>query len=245
MTDAAPTDAAPTDAAPTDAAPTDAAPTDAAQIDGDLTDGEVADAAIPDAQPIDPSTCDPAEIFQRNDCTNCHGAASLGGLDLRSQDFARLMADAPAQAEGCQNRKLLDVDRPEHSLILQVVGATEPPAGDEDSCQLVMPPLPSGILPEADRTCLTQWVDDVAEEYRGDPSEVPEPVIDTLRSSLQKIKTLLRGDAVTAGEYAQVVNAADEGCDQHIGGMMDHGFSFRSNNDGVFEGCTSARAAKL
>ena len=184
---------------------------DAEAFDTSVSDAEVVDSMLHDAGGDAFIDCDPAQVFDRNGCIGCHGAASLGGLDLRAQDFARLMVDAPAQAEGCQNRKLLDVDRPSHSLILQVVGAVSPPAGDEDSCQLVMPPLPEGLIPEADRACLTQWVEEVASDYRGDPIVEPEPETDTLRSSLQKVKTLLRGDALTAEEYIQVSTAGDEG----------------------------------
>lgn len=198
-------------------------PTDATSSDSDLTDrdpmasgladmddsGRV-DAGNTNPHAIDPTECNPAEVFERNGCQDCHGASALGGLDLRGPNLDRLLVDAPAQAEGCQTRTLLDVDHPEHSLILQVIGATEPPAGDDDSCQLVMPPLPDGLIPEADRTCLTQWVHEVAEDYRGGPIETPEPMVSTLRSSLQKVKTLLRGDALTAAEYNQVVTASDE-----------------------------------
>ena len=186
--------------------PTDPIPSDPEEVDPE-------DPPHMDDPPI--ADCNPSEVFERNGCLNCHADTSLGGLDLRAPDLARLFVDAPAQAEGCQTRKLLDVEQPAHSLILQVVGATEPPAGEEDSCQLVMPPLPSGLIAESDRECLTAWVDQVAEVYRADPVAPPEPVINELRSSLQKIKTLIRGDVVTAAEVAQVDGAVDEAAAIH------------------------------
>ena len=162
----------------------------------------------PDAQVPPTVSCEPSEVFQRNGCLGCHGPAAQGSLDLRSIE-GRALADAPAQAEGCQSRKLIDVNRPSHSLILQVVGATEPPAGAADSCQLVMPPQPAALIPQADRDCLNAWAADVAEDFRGEDPPEQETQIE-LRAALQKVKTVLRGSALSEAELLSVQSAADE-----------------------------------
>ncbi|MGB0648333.1 MAG: hypothetical protein ACPGQS_14205, partial [Bradymonadia bacterium] len=111
--------------------------------------------------------------------------------------------------EGCQSRKLIDVNRPSHSLILQVVGATEPPAGAADSCQLVMPPQPAALIPQADRDCLNVWAVEVADDFRGEDPPEQETQIE-LRTALQKVKTILRGSALSEAELFSVQSAADE-----------------------------------
>ena len=91
--------------------------------------------------------------------------------------------------------------------MLQAIGAVEPPNGDDDACQLIMPLPPSPQISEADKACITDWVQQFA--------EAPEPIDNgfeatPLRASLQKVKTLMRGDAVTPAELAQVRNANNE-----------------------------------
>ena len=198
-------------------------PSDDDIVPEDPSDDEVvpADPSDDDVVPEDPSDdgrggpdedlldgCSPQAVFERNGCntSGCHGNDPQAGLDLRITDLAPRMAGAESQSNECRNRLLIDPNYPERSLILQVVGAEPPPAGDDDSCQIVMPPGGSP-LPNDDRECLARWVHDVAEDYRTD-EDVFQPT--PLAASMQKVKTLLTGGAVTQNEITQVAAATNE-----------------------------------
>ena len=85
---------------------------------------------------------------------------------------------------------LIDPRRPERSLFLQAIGAVEAPGGDDDTCQVVMPP--QGNMSRADKACLTTWINGIAEANRPadvDQSETP------IHSALTKLKLLIHGGA--------------------------------------------------
>ena len=154
-----------------------------------------------DAGPVVPLECDPpGTLFEQNGCTGCHGPTAQGGLDLRRNDLEGLFVNTRSQAQGCQDRLLIDPNQPERSLLLQVVGAVPQPAGD--ACDIEMP-----NLAPADEACLVEWVEDIASGYVDEPDAF---VATPLHSSLQKVKTLLNGGALTQAEYDRVAGAADE-----------------------------------
>ena len=72
------------------------------------------------------------------------------------------------------------------------------------SCRLSQP-----LIPQADRDCLNAWADDVAEDFRGEDPPEQETQIE-LRAALQKVKTVLRGSALSEAELLSVQSAADE-----------------------------------
>ncbi len=158
----------------------------------------------PDPNPPDPDCV--AEVFAAQGCTDCHLEVSpAAGLDLASPELGARMIGAPAHTASCQDRLLIDPSRPERSLLLQAVGATNPPGGVEDACQLVMPPGRDGQADLELRACLTDWVYGVAAAQPPPAPFEPTPV----EAAVGKVKALLDGSAPTAQEIAQV--AADPG----------------------------------
>ena len=147
-----------------------------------------------------PPQCDPATIFENNGCLGCHGPSASGGLDLRRDDLAGLFTNARSQTQGCQDRLLVDPINPERSLLLQAVGAAPQPQGD--GCDLSMPE----VSPR-DQICLTDWVQSIADGYDDGPSAFEGS---PLHSSLQKVKTLIHGDALTQEELNTVAGAQNE-----------------------------------
>ena len=102
------------------------------------------------------------EVLARNSCqaAGCHATPVQAGLDLTRDNLHRTLLNAPSQSPGCNGRVLIDPRRPERSLFLQAIGAVEAPGGDDDTCQVVMPP--QGRMPDADRACLAQWIRGIA-----------------------------------------------------------------------------------
>ena len=143
--------------------------------------------------------CDITPVFERNGCASsgCHAAPIQGNLDLSGDQVARQLMDAPSHTIGCENRLIIDSRTPSRSLILQAIGAVTPPLGDEDTCQVIMPP--SGSVSEEDQACLTEWVDyQVSLVTPSQPD--PRNGLSTLESALRKVKTLIHGGAVTDTE---------------------------------------------
>ena len=169
-------------------------PTDMAANDATTSDPTEADASVSTPE----IGCEPRRIFQQNGCLNCHGEQPQAGLNLGQDNLAQSMLNT--RSADCPDRLLIDPITPEYSLLLQVVGAGNRPEGDQ--CNIVMPEISN-----ADKQCLTQWINESVSEYEP-PDEDFE--ITPLRSSLQKVKTLLRGDSVTEAELGQVANAPDE-----------------------------------
>ena len=148
--------------------------------------------------------CQPDEVLARHGCASggCHAPPVQANLDLTSPGFELSLLDAPSPTEGCEGRLLIDVQRPEQSLMLQVIGVSPPLGGVIDTCQTVMPP--SGVMSEDDQACLTDWVHALAEEAQED-APPPAPFEATpLFSAVRKVKTLLHGDILTAEELTQV-----------------------------------------
>ncbi len=187
----------------TDAALTDVQMSqDEGLLDAMARDGTVSTDAEAD-QMVDPE-CEPEDVLERNGCSSagCHALPVRANLDLSSLGFEATLLNAVSPTEGCEGRLLIDVDRPEQSLMLQVIGVHPPLGGDIDTCQTVMPPY--GDMTEADKACLTDWVVGLAEDAQGtlpprDPFE-PTPIF----SALRKVKTLLHGGAPTSAEVARV-----------------------------------------
>lgn len=154
------------------------------------------------------TTCDPTETFVRYGCSSsgCHAPPVQAQLDLVSGDLAARLADADAHTLGCEGRKVIDTSDPSRSLILQSVGASPPPAGDADTCQVQMPP--AGALSEDDLECLRLWVDEVARDYGGGPVVPFEPL--AMDVALRRVKTLLHGGALTAEELARAEGDPEE-----------------------------------
>jgi len=177
----------------------------------DAPDGNEQDGAAPEEQSdmgsLPEPDCDPGAVFQNHGCTGCHGEQASAGLDLRNPENGHYMVNTRAHTGGCRDRLLIDPRRPEHSLFLQAVGAAEPPDDDSGTCNVVMPYPPADPLSIDEKACVTAWVHHLASEYEVDDIN---PELSPLRSSLQKVKTLLRGDAVTEEEVRQVANANDE-----------------------------------
>ena len=86
-------------------------------------------------------------------------------LDLSSPGFEANLLNAVSPTEGCEGRLIIDVERPEHSLLLQVVGVYPPLGGDIDTCQTVMPPWGDA---EQDRL-FVDWVTDLALDAQSEP----------------------------------------------------------------------------
>ena len=112
--------------------------------------------------------CQPDEVLARHGCTSggCHAPPIQANLDLNSPGFELTLLNAASPTEGCEGRLLIDVQRPEQSLMLQVIGVSPPLGGVIDTCQTVMPP--SGVMSEDDQACLTDWVHALAEEAQQD-----------------------------------------------------------------------------
>lgn len=165
----------------------------------------------PDPTPPDPPCV--AEVLAANGCTGCHTAQNPeAGLDLTSAEIGARMIGAPAHAASCADRLLIDPQRPERSLLLQSVGATRPPSGDEDPCQLVMPPGRDAASDPELRACLTDWVYGIALAQPPEQPHEPTPVA----AALAKVKALVDGEPPTAEELAAVT--ADPGA---LRGMID------------------------
>ena len=88
---------------------------------------------------------------------------------------------------------------------MQAIGAVEAPGGDDDTCQVVMPP--QGNMSRADKACLTTWINGIAEANRPadvDQSETP------IHSALTKLKLLIHGGALTSQDLESVRDAQNE-----------------------------------
>ena len=116
-----------------------------------LRDASIRDLSIRDVsidrghendQNVEPP-CDPNEVLERNGCANagCHATPVRANLDLSSSGFEAGLLNTASPTEGCEGRLLIDVERPEQSLMFQVIGVHPPLGGDIDTCQTVMPPL--------------------------------------------------------------------------------------------------------
>ncbi|MFN3197402.1 MAG: hypothetical protein ACE366_03120 [Bradymonadia bacterium] len=169
--------------------------------------GDMADQGVTPDMGIDPDMgtpeCDPPAVLAAHGCANagCHAVPVAAGLDLVADDMANRLVNAPAHSPGCDGRLIIDGAEPDRSLLLQVIGAEDPPGGDADACQVVMPPV--GEVPEADRECLRVWVHDLASQV--DPEPPGDPFDPTpIDSALRKAKTLLTGQSPTAEELAAV-----------------------------------------
>jgi hypothetical protein len=154
-------------------------------------------------QSIDES-CNPVEVLARNGCSSggCHATPVQANLDLISPGFETTLLNAVSPTEGCEGRLIIDVRRPEQSLMLQVIGVSPPLGGEIDPCQTIMPP--GGTISEEDQTCLNEWVHTLAHDAQ-DSLPPPPPFEPTsLFSAVRKVKTLLHGDIPTEDEFALV-----------------------------------------
>ena len=153
------------------------------------------------------NNCDHMEVLARNSCqaAGCHATPVQAGLDLTRDNLHRTLLNAPSQSPGCNGRVLIDPRRPERSLFLQAIGAVEAPGGDDDTCQVVMPP--QGRMPDADRACLAQWIRGIAAANQ--PEEIDEEEA-PIHAALTKLKTLVHGGPLTSEEVESVVRARNE-----------------------------------
>lgn len=196
-----------------------------AVVDGAIDRGRANDAALdPDGAPSrdlgmpgDASVIDggPPPCVERvlatNNCTDigCHSPPVQAQLDLRAPGLAERLINA--ESSSCQGRVLIDPNDVSRSLLLQTIGAVEPPNGADDACQIEMPPG-GGLVSAGDRACLLSWVQEIAAEHRAQmPPEPPaeyEPT--TIESALRKVKVLLTGAAPTAEEMADILADPDQ-----------------------------------
>ena len=142
--------------------------------------------------------CDIMEVINNNSCaaSGCHSTPIQGNLDLSTLNQVEGMLDAPSHTNGCEGRLLIDSRQPSRSLLLQAIGAHLAPLGEEDSCQLVMPP--GSAVSEEDQQCASSWVDYMAGQVERPPMN--ESTTSSLESALRKVKTLLQGKEITAEE---------------------------------------------
>ncbi|MGB0647219.1 MAG: hypothetical protein ACPGQS_08580, partial [Bradymonadia bacterium] len=148
--------------------------------------------------------CDPVQVLADNGCgaSGCHATPVQASLDLVSDGFEHRLLNAVSPTEGCEGRLIIDVERPEESLMLQVIGAVPPLGGEIDTCQTVMPP--SGDISDEDRSCLTQWVYGLAEEAQ---TTLPGPApfeATPIYSGLRKVKALVNGGVPTVDEVTRI-----------------------------------------
>ncbi len=151
-----------------------------------------------------PPGCDPIEVLETNGCalSGCHSAPAQANLDLVSEGFEDSLLNAESPTEGCEGRLIIDIERPEESLMLQVIGASPPLGGEIDTCQTVMPP--TGEISSEDQACLVSWVHGLASAAQ-ETQPAPEPFEATPTfSGLRKIKALVNGDVPTAEEVSRV-----------------------------------------
>ena len=84
-------------------------------------------------------------------CAPCHTSAAISGnLDLMSMGFANKLKGLKSTTASCMGKTLIDPASPATSLMATKISASF-------DCGVRMPPGPP-YLPDADITCITQWL---------------------------------------------------------------------------------------
>ncbi len=144
-----------------------------------------------------------------NGCTTagCHGAQFQGGLDLASPGVAQRLNGVTSNSEACGGELLIDPQDLDNSLLLRVI---DPERFKEASCGVRMPLGSSEGVSAKTLSCFEAWAKDLASAEPTTPIEVlPEFEPVPAQSYVNKVKTLLTGQAATPSEVASVL--ADDG----------------------------------
>lgn len=140
-------------------------------------------------------------------CASCHDGAQLNLASGSITDFANRLVGRPSRSVDCAGELLVDPERPERSLILQLIDANR----SEPACLASMPLGTSGVS-EADFARFERWIDALIAAHEGAPvasapvrSDVAVPArpFDVLNNT----KYLIDGRAVTADELASAQDA--------------------------------------
>ena len=143
-----------------------------------------------------------------NGCTNagCHGAQYQGGLDLASPGLAQRLTGVASETEACGGALLIDPEDVDHSLLLRLI---DPARFKAASCGVLMPLGSSEGVSAKTLSCFEAWAKDLATLEPTSPIEpLPEFEPVAAQSYVNKVKTLLTGQAATPSEASSVI--ADE-----------------------------------
>ena len=140
-------------------------------------------------------------------CAGCHNNEQLNLATGSLTDFAGRLVSQPSGVEDCEGELLVDPERPERSLLLQLVDTQR----NGSACLAPMPLGTNGISATA-YTALEAWVDALIAVHDGEPvasapirSDAADPA-DPF-TVLRTTKYLIDGGAVTAEELASARDA--------------------------------------
>ncbi len=143
-----------------------------------------------------------------NGCTNagCHGARFQGGLDLVSPGVAQRLAGALSQTDACNGQPLVDATNVDNSLLLRLI---DPDRFAAAPCGAMMPLGRATGVSAKTLSCFEGWVTELAKDGSTPIEPLPEFEAAAPQSYVNKVKTLLTGQAATTAEVASVT--ADQG----------------------------------